>query len=698
MRGEISRERIQLFHERFGDGHLYFACHAAFPLALTPELLYRLWAKFWQECLNVPWYAVSDLLLSGLCEEVGYELYEMPLPLRGLLLQELKQNPRFGEERIQELSDFLLAYVRQHLDVMSPDPRQRELSQGQRWTALAYVQPGLAAHEIQQALDGLPAGEDKADAKWIRMAAVVDALAEPLAEYEPLLARTRRKRQELLVGPKPSHRQVLHWFDLAGLSRSSLVGGAVSLLIMSVRWLGMLQPLELQSFDALMRLRPLEATSEQLLLVTVDAADIDFQRQLGMSPQAGLSLSDRALASALEKLFSYQPAIIGLNIYRETAYDPEAKAVVDRWRSSRFIDICQISVPEVLPPPDVDLGNVGFSDIPRDPDLLIRRQIFGMAPGSPQGCYTSKSLSFLMAERYLAGQGIKPQRSSKDRDRFEIGSAVFFKVDPHVGGYHNLQAGGFEVLLNYRATDEIAPAVTLQEILDGSLDGELPNLVRDRIVLIGTIDRRFKDYHRTPYSVGEEVAGVEIQAHAIAAIVGAALGERPTLWWWPQWGDILWVWAWATMGGETALMAREHRAIGFGRGQRLISVATGGTFLLASLSGCCFIVLWTWGGWLPLVPAVLAASLTGAIGGATSEFATQQSRKSDFRASPFLTTTFLAGGSVLLLALLSLTQSQEPERKNVDRELPLEDPGGLVEPEDFTSNGRSGKRTGTGSR
>lgn len=115
MRPEVAQRRIEAFGKRFGEAHLYLAYHAAFPLALTPDLLYRLWANFQRdihgEVLNIPWIAVADLLLSSLCDEVGHELYEMEKEVRNVLLSELKANPRFGTERINELSDFLLAYV-----------------------------------------------------------------------------------------------------------------------------------------------------------------------------------------------------------------------------------------------------------------------------------------------------------------------------------------------------------------------------------------------------------------------------------------------------------------------------------------------------------------------------------------------------------------------------------------------------------
>src|SRR5213080_1177236 len=97
MRPDIAQRRIEAFRKRFkefGDAHLYLAYHAAFPLALTPDLLYRLRANFQRDIhneeLNIPWIAVADLLLSSLCNEVGYELYEMDVAVRTELLNQLR--------------------------------------------------------------------------------------------------------------------------------------------------------------------------------------------------------------------------------------------------------------------------------------------------------------------------------------------------------------------------------------------------------------------------------------------------------------------------------------------------------------------------------------------------------------------------------------------------------------------------------
>lgn len=190
IRPEVAKRRIEYFEKRFQKAHLYLAYHAAFPLALTPDLLYRLWANFQRdisgEVLSIPWIAVADLLLSRLCDEVGHELYEMDLAVRNELLKRLKENEKFGQQRINELSDFLLGYVQQQLQ--SDDPDIRDFAQVQQLTAVAYTQPRKAARELALAFSKL---DRKNTPELIRMASLTETFAEPLAEYQPLLIYAR---------------------------------------------------------------------------------------------------------------------------------------------------------------------------------------------------------------------------------------------------------------------------------------------------------------------------------------------------------------------------------------------------------------------------------------------------------------------------------------------------------------------------
>jgi hypothetical protein len=185
-------KRIQTFERRFGKKHLFFAYHAAFPLALTPDLLQCLWANFRcntrGEVLDIPWVVTNDFLLSGLCEEVGEELYEMDAEIRDLLLERLQGEENFQQKRIQELSSFLLAYADPLLN--NSDRDLRDFGQAQRWTALAYSQPEKTAREL--ALELSKTYQDEKNREDIlRISEIVETLKNPLSEFEQLLNYSR---------------------------------------------------------------------------------------------------------------------------------------------------------------------------------------------------------------------------------------------------------------------------------------------------------------------------------------------------------------------------------------------------------------------------------------------------------------------------------------------------------------------------
>ncbi|MCA1994560.1 MAG: CHASE2 domain-containing protein, partial [Coleofasciculus sp. S288] len=338
---------------------------------------------------------------------------------------------------------------------------------------------------------------------------------------------------------------------------------------------------------------------------TVTEKDVQSQNP---RERRGSSLSDRSLAQLLEKLQPYQPQVIGLDLYRDFPIDPQQANLETYFQQNkRLIAVCEVGdadeYPGVRPPPGISAERLGFSDFPVDPDGVIRRQLLGMAKDEKSFCQTDTSFSFRVAQLYLAAKGIQTRRTSK-RD-LQIGSTVLKKIQSHTGGYHrlNVDAQGFQVLLNYRSSDSVAKQVTLTDILSNSLDAELPNLVKNRIVLIGTTARSFKDYFPTPDSTGQwpqKMPGVVIQAHMVSQILSAVLDQRPLLWWWPSWGESVWVWCWSLVGGALVWYFRTPLYLGLASGTAI-----------CTLCGACFFVLLQ-GGWIPLIPSAIALVATGA--------------------------------------------------------------------------------------
>ncbi|ESA34524.1 wd40 repeat-containing protein [Leptolyngbya sp. Heron Island J] len=191
---ELKLPLVEAFYKRYGEAHLLFACHAALPLGLTPELLYSLWINFQVDSkgngLNVPWIATPDLLLSNLCEEVGAGLYEMDQHVRSVLLTLLEQDNRFKVERIQELAAFLDIYIQPQLKSENIDTR--DFAQAQHWVSMAYLRPERAAKELTAILAA--AFQQKTD-DLFRIASIVDSLKKPLDKYPDLLTYARGMRK-----------------------------------------------------------------------------------------------------------------------------------------------------------------------------------------------------------------------------------------------------------------------------------------------------------------------------------------------------------------------------------------------------------------------------------------------------------------------------------------------------------------------
>lgn len=199
MDPNLAAQRIQSFKNKFGQKHLDLACHAAFALALTPDLLYRIWGRFQKDVMkqpiHIPWVSIADLLLSGLCQEVGHNLYEMDSTIRAQLLMILKADKRFGERRILELSDFLIDQSQRQLS--SSDIDIQDFGEAQYWTALFYCQPSLAIYQITKKLRDLgldtldPNGEKISEI--VRMSSLLETLSVSVKDEKlrPLLTYSR---------------------------------------------------------------------------------------------------------------------------------------------------------------------------------------------------------------------------------------------------------------------------------------------------------------------------------------------------------------------------------------------------------------------------------------------------------------------------------------------------------------------------
>ncbi len=431
----------------------------------------------------------------------------------------------------------------------------------------------------------------------------------PCADWLPVICQNPAEKQ-------------LNWQDFLLQKRSIkipfrnvlLVSLAVTSVILGMRSLGILQLSELQAYDQLMRLRPGEVTDPRILVITVTEEDIQALK----SDQRKSSLPDEVLDPLLKKLKSYQPRVIGSDIYREFPVEPKYRDLATYLqKSDRFFAVCEVSEPDgpdkkpgKSPPPEVPKNRLGFTDLAPEIDGIKRRHLLAMSLPKTSPCNTEQSLSLRVALRYLKQETIKLY-FSPGQD-LKIGSATFKKLEKNSGGYHDdLDASGYQVMLNYRAGNRAIEQVTLKQVLDSSID---PNLVKDRVVLIGT-DIRGNDQHDTPYTRGQlpykKMPGVVVHAHMVSQILSAVLDRRPLLAVLPKPLEVLWIAIWSLVGAVLAWRLLTKPII--------LGLAVAAT--LAILYPLCLMLL-IQGTWLPIIPSALALVATGGIVAITAKIKT----------------------------------------------------------------------------
>ena len=110
-RKDRAERLLAAFELRHGAMAVLFAEYVAFPLTVTTELSYCLRERF---CPEAEWSVAAVVLSSGLCDAVGYDLYELKSGVRAVLLARLVG--RSGGERVLgELVGFMAGYIQARL-------------------------------------------------------------------------------------------------------------------------------------------------------------------------------------------------------------------------------------------------------------------------------------------------------------------------------------------------------------------------------------------------------------------------------------------------------------------------------------------------------------------------------------------------------------------------------------------------------
>jgi adenylate cyclase len=368
-------------------------------------------------------------------------------------------------------------------------------------------------------------------------------------------------------------------------------------LVILLRWVGLFQSWEWAAFDQYMRLRPTEPPDNRIVIVGIDEADLREIKQ-------GI-LQDAVVAELLEKLKAKRPRAIGLDIYRDLPVEPGHQELVRVFESTpNLIGIQKVTGDSrreaVAPSPVLKAkGQVGANDVILDTDSKVRRGLLYLS--TPDG-ETVYSFGLYLALLYLEAQGIKLQ-TLEDITTWRLGKSIFTPFEANDGGYVRADAGGYQLLLNYRGPAQHFSTVSMTDILN---DRVPPDWGRDRIILIGYVGASFQDFQSTPYSsnlvtLPERMAGVEIHANIASEIISAAVDGRPLIKSWSEPLEWVWILVWSSVGGILSWQQRYTGGIRkFSFHKAIVILFTGG--VLVGSTYVAFLGGW----WIPVIPAIVA--------------------------------------------------------------------------------------------
>jgi adenylate cyclase len=292
---------------------------------------------------------------------------------------------------------------------------------------------------------------------------------------------------------------------------------------------GLLQLMEWATLDQFFRLRPPEPIDQQIVIVTIDEPDIQYLAQWPMS--------DRVMAQLLKNINAQEPSVIGVDIYRDLVVDPGHEELVEVFKSTpNIIGIEKVGGEPVAPPPTLkETGQVAAADLVLDADGKIRRAMILI--NNAQG------LGVRLALMYLESKGIELEVVDADKHWYGLGQAVFVPMTGKEVGYVKEDTGGYQIFLNFRGGMDRFITVSMTDVLENRID---PDLMRDRIVLIGATTPSLKDIFQTPYSstivsASEQTPGVVIHANITSQIINAALDGRPMMQAWSKRSQWLWI-------------------------------------------------------------------------------------------------------------------------------------------------------------
>ncbi|MCC5610117.1 CHASE2 domain-containing protein [Nostoc sp. CHAB 5834] len=262
------------------------------------------------------------------------------------------------------------------------------------------------------------------------------------------------------------------------------------------------------------------AYADEIVIVTIDERDIQSVRKW--------PVPDWALARLLEKIRAQQPRAIGLDLYRDLPEGSGHEQLVQVFRNTpNLIGVEKITGERVNPPPELKKQDrVGLADLVLDGDRFVRRALL-TAEDAKEKNTIKAGLATLVALKYLEAEKISLESIDPQKQKFQLGKEIYLPLQNQEAGYTDADLGGYQILLNWHGSETAFQTVAMRDVLAGKIPLDL---MRDRMVFIGSIASSTNDFFSTPFSswisAQKPTPGVVVHANiALQLVRGAKTGN-----------------------------------------------------------------------------------------------------------------------------------------------------------------------------
>ncbi len=299
-----------------------------------------------------------------------------------------------------------------------------------------------------------------------------------------------------------------------------IITPSVALTVMVGQSLGLFNLPEWKIRDEWVRQRSPQTIADDIVIVTIDERDIQSVRKW--------PVPDWALARLLEKIRAQQPRAIGLDLYRDLPEGSGHEQLVQVFRNTpNLIGVEKITGERVNPPPELKKQDrVGLADLVLDGDRFVRRALL-TAEDAKEKNTIKAGLATLVALKYLEAEKISLESIDPQQQKFQLGKEIYLPLQNQEAGYTDADLGGYQILLNWHGSETAFRTVAMRDVLAGKIPVDL---MRDRMVFIGSIASSTNDFFSTPFSswisAQKPTPGVVVHANIAHQLVrGAKTGK-----------------------------------------------------------------------------------------------------------------------------------------------------------------------------